>query len=114
VSRGRTGDEDLRAAAELEPIAHVEDGPGEYRIEVEAPGLEECDLHVEVVDGIVRVSGPDLRKPGSGSTFEFLLRLPESADAGRLHASFTGGVLVVSAPKLHGAPRPVEIDDGDR
>jgi HSP20 family protein len=101
----------LRLAAELEPTAHVHDGEAEYRVEIEAPGLGEHDLHVEVVDRLLRVSGPDLRKPGAGATFEFLLRLPESADAAALHASFTDGILVVAAPKRHEASRPVEIDD---
>jgi HSP20 family protein len=103
----------LRLAAELEPTARVRDGEAEYRVEVEAPGLGEHDLHVEVVDRMLRISGPDLRKPGSDSSFEFLLRLPESADSDGLHASFTDGVLVVSAPKRHEVSRPVEIDDGD-
>lgn len=113
MTRDPRPDADLRLAAELEPVAHVRDGIEEYRVEVEAPGLGEHDLHVELVDRLVRVSGPDLRKPGTDSTFEFLFRLPESADAGLLHASFTHGVLVVSAPKLHNGPRAVEIDDQD-
>jgi HSP20 family protein len=114
VTRRPEHDPGLRLAAELEPTAHVHDGETEYRVEVEAPGLGEHDLHVEVVDRMLRVSGPDLRKPGAGATFEFLLRLPESADASSLHASFTDGVLTVSAPKRHGDPRPVEIDDDGR
>jgi HSP20 family protein len=114
VTRRPERDPGLRLAAELEPTAHVRDGETEYRVEVEAPGLGEHDLHVEVVDRMLRVSGPDLRKPGSDTNFEFLLRLPESADAGSLHATFAGGVLTVSAPKLHGAPRSVEIDDDGR
>ncbi len=92
----------------------MRDGEDEYRAEIEAPGLGEHDLHVEVLDRIVRVSGPDLRKPGTESSFEFLFRLPESADAGRLHASFAEGVLVVSVPKVHAPPRAVEIDGADR
>ena len=113
MTRSPEQDPGIRLAAELEPTARVRDGETEYRVEVEAPGLGEHDLHVEVVDRLLRVSGPDLRKPGSDSTFEFLLRLPESADAGSLHASFTDGILVVSAPKRHEASRLVEIDDDD-
>lgn len=111
MTDGREQETGLRLAAELEPTARVRDGETEYRVEVEAPGLGEHDLHVEVVDRLLRVSGPDLRKPGSDSTFEFLLRLPESADTAALHASFADGILVVSAPKRHEASRPVEIDD---
>jgi HSP20 family molecular chaperone IbpA len=92
----------------------VHDGEDEYRAEIDAPGLGEHDFSVEVQDRMLRVSGPDLRKPGSDATFEFLLRLPESADASRLHASFERGMLVVFAPKRHDAPRPVEIDDAGR
>lgn len=113
MTGGRGQDAAVRLAAELEPVAHVRDGDEEYRVEVEAPGLGEHDLHVELVDRLVRVSGPDLRKPGTDSTFEFLFRLPESADAVGLHAVFVRGVLVVTAPKLHNGPRAVEIDDDD-
>lgn len=111
MTRERRPDADLRLASELEPVAHVRDGTEEYRVEVEAPGLGEHDLHVELVDRLVRVSGPDLRKPGTDSNFEFLFRLPESADPAGLHARFAAGVLVVTAPKLHNGPRAVEIDD---
>ena len=50
MTRGSEHDPGLRLAAELEPTAHVHDGETEYRVEVEAPGLGEHDLHVEVVD----------------------------------------------------------------
>ncbi|HWB56017.1 MAG TPA: Hsp20/alpha crystallin family protein [Gaiellaceae bacterium] len=101
---------DVRRAAELEPTAHVRDEADLYCVDIDAPGLGEHDFLVEVTDRLLKVSGPDLRKADPEARFDFLFRLPESADANRLSASFAGGVLVVCAPKSHEETRRVEID----
>lgn len=103
---------DVRRAAELEPTAHVRDEEDRYCVEIDAPGLAEHDFLVEVTDRLLKVSGPDLRKAAPEARFDFLFRLPESADADRLTASFVDGLLVVCAPKTHAPTRHVEIDDG--
>ena len=105
---------DVRRAAELEPTAHVRDEADRYCVEIEAPGLAEHDFLVEVTDHLLTVSGPDLRKAAPEARFDFLLRLPESADVNRLSASFADGVLVVCAPKVHGPTKHVEVDGGGR
>ncbi|HSK15400.1 MAG TPA: Hsp20/alpha crystallin family protein [Gaiellaceae bacterium] len=99
----------VRLAGELEPTAHVEDGDEVYRVEVTVPGLGERELDVEVADGLLRVHGPDLRRPAAETTFEFLFRLPPAVAADRLEASFSDGVLVVSAPKHAGRPRRLDL-----
>lgn len=103
---------DVRRAAELEPTAHVRDEADRYCVEIDAPGLAEHDFLVEVTDRLLKVSGPDLRKAAPEARFDFLFRLPESADADRLSASFVDGLLVVCAPKTHAPTRHVEIDHG--
>ena len=100
---------DVRRAAELEPTAHVRDEADRYCVEIDAPGLAEHDFLVEVTDRLLKVSGPDLRKAAPEARFDFLFRLPESADANRLSASFADRVLVVCAPKSHEATRQVEV-----
>jgi HSP20 family protein len=100
---------DVRRAAELEPTAHVRDEADRYCVEIDAPGLGEHDYVVEVTDRLLNVSGPDLRKADPEARFDFLFRLPESADPDRLFASFADGVLVVCAPKSHRQTRHVDV-----
>jgi HSP20 family molecular chaperone IbpA len=100
---------DVRRAAELEPTAHVRDEADRYCVEIDAPGLGEHDFVVEVTDRLLNVSGPDLRKADPEARFDFLFRLPESADADGLSAAFADGVLVVCAPKAHGPTRHVDV-----
>ena len=87
-----------RLAAELEPTAHVRNGPAEYRIDVEAPGLGVDDFSVHLAGRLLRITGPSLSTPGADKDFEFLFRLPDQVAGGDLVASFEEGKLVVRAP----------------
>jgi HSP20 family molecular chaperone IbpA len=98
-----------RRAAELEPTAHVEDGPTEYRVEVDAPGLGAEDFEVSLSGRLLRVSGRDLRRFGSDSTFEFVFRLPDQVSGEDLEAAFEHRKLVVRASVRGGEPRRIEI-----
>lgn len=98
-----------RRAAELEPTAHVEDGPTEYRVEVDAPGLGAEDFEVSLSGRLLQVSGRDLRRFGSDSTFEFVFRLPDQVSGEDLAALFEQGKLVVRGPVSDSEPRRIEI-----
>jgi len=95
--------------AELEPTAHVQEGPAEYRVDVEAPGLEAHDFEVQLTGRLLHVTGRDLRTPGSGSTFEFVFRLPDLVAGDGLSASFEDGRLVIRAPVQAGQAQRIEI-----
>ena len=98
-----------RIAAELEPTAHVQDGPAEYRVDIEAPGLDADDFRVRLAGRLLQVTGRDLRTPGSGSTFEFVFRLPDRVAGDGLAASFEGEKLVIRAPTQADEARTIEI-----
>ena len=98
-----------RIAAELEPTAHVQDGPAEYRVDIEAPGLGADDFHVRLAGRLLHVTGLDLRAPGSDSTFEFVFRLPDQVAGDGLAASFEDDTLTVRAPVHADEPRRVEV-----
>ena len=105
----RAPEDPARQAAELEPTAHVEDGPTEYRVEVDAPGLGAEDLEVSLSGRLLQVSGRDLRRFGSDSTFEFVFRLPDHVSGEDLAAVFEQGKLVVRGSMRDGQPRTIEI-----
>jgi HSP20 family molecular chaperone IbpA len=109
VTPSRRQDDPARQAAELEPTAHVLDGPTEYRVEVDAPGLGARDFEVSLSGRLLTVSGRDLRRPGSDATFEFVFRLPDLVSGTDVMAAFEGGRLVVRAPLSEGEPRRIEI-----
>lgn len=108
MSRLRAGDAN-RAAAGFEPTAHVVDGPAEYRVEVDAPGLAAHDFEVSLTGRLLNVRGRDLRRFGSDATFEFFFRLPDLVTGENLEATFEHGKLLVRAPVRDGEPRKIEI-----
>jgi HSP20 family molecular chaperone IbpA len=110
VSQDRAEREATRSAAELEPTAHVYDGPDEYRVDVDAPGLGAGDFEVSLAGRLLHVTGRDLRGFGSDAVFEFAFRLPDLVTGDRLRASFEAGKLVVRAPVEPAEPRVIEIE----
>ena len=105
----RVGSETARLAAELEPTAHVHDGPTDYRVDVEAPGLGAEDFEVRLVGRLLHVTGRDLRAFGSDSSFEFTFRLPDLVTGDQLTATFEEGKLVLRAPVQAATARLIEI-----
>jgi HSP20 family molecular chaperone IbpA len=98
-----------RVAAELEPTAHVHNGPAEYRVEVEAPGLGADDFSVHLAGRLLRITGPSLSTLGADRDFEFLFRLPDQVDGADVVASFEDGKLIVRAPFEASEGRAIEI-----
>jgi HSP20 family molecular chaperone IbpA len=99
-----------RIAAELEPTAHVHNGPAEYRIDVEAPGLGVDDFSVHLAGRLLRITGPSLSTLGADRDFEFLFRLPDQVAGGGVVASFEDGKLVVRAPFEASEGRTIDIE----
>jgi|RhiMetdeSRZDD1v2_1073273.scaffolds.fasta_scaffold01418_2 HSP20 family molecular chaperone IbpA len=98
-----------RRAAELEPTAHVEHGPQEYRVEVDAPGLGAQDFDVTLSGRLLQVSGRDLRRFGSDASFEFVFRLPDDVSGEDLAATFEQSKLLVWSPVKDAEPRRLEV-----
>jgi HSP20 family molecular chaperone IbpA len=109
VNEGRRELADARLAAELEPTAHVHESAEEYRVDVEAPGLDAGDFLVQVEGRLLHVSGRDLRTPGADATFEFVFRLPDRVEGEGLRAAFANGRLVIRAPVARNGFRTIEI-----
>jgi len=97
-----------------------------FVLKADLPGLDEQDVHLEVEDGVLTVSGErkidhEEKKEGfyrverSFGSFRRSLSLPEGVNAEAVSASFDKGVLEVRIPKPEQSkPRKVSIQVGGR
>ncbi|MDX8406986.1 MAG: Hsp20/alpha crystallin family protein [Mariprofundaceae bacterium] len=88
-------------------------------IQAELPGIEKKDIHLEVKDGVLSISGErryekDVTEENahrierSYGRFSRSFRLPPNIDANKVEASMNNGVLEISLPKCESA-RPKSI-----
>jgi HSP20 family protein len=103
------------------PALDVRETDDRFELTVDLPGIEPGDVTVNYEDGTLSISGKrEFSKEESGETwhrvergfgtFARQVRLPRTADAERIEASFDRGVLTVSVPKAEAAkPRTIEV-----
>jgi HSP20 family protein len=103
------------------PALDVRETDDRFELTVDLPGIEPGDVTVNYEDGMLSISGKrEFSKEESGETwhrvergfgtFARQVRLPRTADADRIEASFDRGVLTVSVPKAEAAkPRTIEV-----
>jgi len=103
------------------PALDVRETDDRFELTVDLPGIEPGDVTVNYEDGTLSISGKrEFSKEESGETwhrvergfgtFARQIRLPRTADAERIEASFDRGVLTVSVPKAEAAkPRTIEV-----
>lgn len=103
------------------PALDVRETQDRYEVKMDLPGLEPGDVNVTFEDGMLAISGKRRFETEDGSdtwhrvergfgTFARSVRLPQSADAERIEASFDKGVLTVAVPKTEQAkPRQIEV-----
>jgi HSP20 family protein len=92
------------------PPVDLVEAEDHFVLKADLPGLTEGDVHIEVQDGTLTISGErkaehEQREKGwyrierSFGRFSRSLTLPEGVDAEKIAASFTDGVLDVRIPK---------------
>jgi len=102
------------------PPIDVHETVDEYVITAELPGLGRDDVHIQVSDGQVQLSGqrrePDVpyeqyhRVERGHGTFSRTFKLPLPVDASRVTADLRDGVLTVICPKMtEAAPRRIRV-----
>jgi len=102
------------------PAIDVHETVEEYVITAELSGLAREDVHIQVGDGQVQISGqrrePDIpyeqyhRVERGHGTFTRTFKLPLPVDAERVTADLRDGVLTVICPKTtEAAPRRVHV-----
>lgn len=92
------------------PAVDLSETDDELQIKMDVPGMKADELHIEIVDDVLRVSGEHSEEEEekgrqyhrierrSGS-FARSLRLPTSVKEDKVKAEYKDGVLTVSAPK---------------
>lgn len=89
---------------------------GEYRLEVDVPGMKVEDIEIRVADGILRVRGErkeehEAKEEGyvfserSYGSFERAIELPKSVNPDNIKADCRDGVLTIHLPKTPEAMR---------
>jgi HSP20 family protein len=106
------------------PAVDLAETEGDYVLKADLPGLTEKDVHIELENNVLTVSGErkveseETRKgfhrvERSYGSFTRRLTLPEGVDADAIKATVTNGVLEVRIPKPEAVkPRKVEITVG--
>ena len=97
------------------PAVDVKETKESYMITADIPGLRKSDIHVDLSDGVLSISGDRVQEKEGDSdryhyrertkgTFARSFHLPESVNEKKIAASFKDGILAIDLPKL----KPVE------
>jgi HSP20 family protein len=100
----------LSEASQWQPCCDIAETEKEIIVEIELPGVERKDVHVEVKDSVLRITGERratierrdrqyFRMERSYGRFERHIRLPSSVDQEGIRAQFRAGILTVTLPK---------------
>lgn len=95
-----------------------------YLVSLDIPGVNEKDVHIDVQDGRLSISGERVREEHKNEgyyrrferavgKFERSFQLPTNVDSTKIQARFENGVLEVMIPKVEAVkPRKIEIESG--
>lgn len=109
---------------EFSPALDVYETPEEFVVFVTAPGVSEKDLHVELSNGTLTVSGERkaliegenvqahyVSRLGGYGKFTVNYTLPAAIDENKVKAVYKNGVLEVRLPKAESAkPKSVKVE----
>jgi HSP20 family protein len=113
------------AARRWIPAVDLTETEGEYVLKADLPGLTDKDVHIEVENNVLTVSGErksEHEEKGNGfhrvertyGAFSRRLALPEGVDPEAVKASFENGALEVHVPKPEARrPHKVAITAGE-
>lgn len=107
----------------FKPSLDIKEGPKEYAINVEMPGVDKKNVNVEVNGDALVIQGEKNREEEkdeeqyhyverSYGSFQRVLAIPEDADANGINAEFRDGVLKITLPRrkdVGGERKKVEV-----
>jgi HSP20 family protein len=111
-----------RPASAFVPAFEVKETNDAFTLRADVPGVEEKDLDIGIHNGVLTVSGnrqSEERREGESyavyerqyGSFSRSFSLPDMADAERIEAKLTNGVLELKIPKKAEAkPRKISIN----
>ncbi len=115
------GHEESLTVAEWSPLVDITEDDKEYAIKAELPDVKKEDVHVNVENGVLSISGErKFEKEEKGKKYHRVERaygsyyrsfsVPDDADAGKVNAEFKDGLLRVHLPKGEKAkPKQIEV-----
>ncbi len=103
------------------PAVDIQETEKEYLIKAELPDVKKEDVKIEMLDGVLTISGERKQeKEEQGKTFHRLERLfgkfvrqfelPTEVDGTKIEAQFNDGLLSIHLPKTAVVkPKPIEV-----
>lgn len=108
-----------QARGEIGPAVDIEENDKSYTVTTELPGMDEKNIDVTLVDGLLTITGEkkeESKKEDSKcivserryGSFKRSFRLPENVKADEIKAQFKNGILTIDVPKAQ-TPKPKQI-----
>jgi HSP20 family protein len=103
------------------PRVNLAETENEYLVTVDLPGLDRDDIHVEMKQGDLWITGERKheveqsgqnwhRMESSFGSFRRMIRLGEHVDSSHINAEYKDGVLRITVPKVEAAkPHRIEV-----
>lgn len=102
---------ELTNVSSFSPSVNTREGEYAYHVEVDLPGVKKEDIHVDLKDNVLTISGERknkkeikekdyYKKESSYGKFQRSFTLPENTDAENIEANSQDGVLEVVIPKI--------------
>ncbi len=102
---------ELTNVSSFSPSVNTREGEYAYHVEVDLPGFKKEDIHVDLKDNVLTISGERknkkeikekdyYKKESSYGKFQRSFTLPENTDAENIEANSQDGVLEVVIPKI--------------
>ena len=111
--------EPARREGLIAPVVDITESDDQYAVKAEVPGVKKGDLTLEVREGVLTLRGEKKEEREEGKdrgrrlervfgAFSRSFSLPADANAERIEASFSDGVLKISIPKKPEA-KPAQV-----
>jgi len=120
----RLFDEGWREELAFEPRLDVTESEKAITVRAEIPGIDPKDIHIEVQDGVLSISGEkkaEETKEEKGyhwterhyGSFARSIRVPDYVESDKIDAGYKDGVLSIELPKTEKAkPKQIEVKAG--
>lgn len=107
--------------AQWMPAVDIKEGNHDFKLKVDLPGIDKKDVIISMERGVLSIQGERVEeKKGENDNYYRIERvsgkfyrrfaLPETADAEKIQANMTKGVLEITIPKKEVAkPKSIEI-----
>jgi HSP20 family protein len=99
---------------ETVPSINITEEQNSFKVEMAAPGMKKDDFNIDIDDNLITISSEKETETGNGngkesrnytfreynySKFSRSFTIPDSADANKITAKYTDGILTLTIPK---------------